>query len=233
MRIVAVIPARLESTRLPRKLLLDETGKPLIRHTVEAVKACGQIDQLYVATDSREIEAACGPYTHVLMTGEARNGTERVAWVLGEINADLVVNVQADEPEITPEHIEALIEAATMIPTCDMATLATSATVPDQECEHVVKVERSTGGFATRFSRKGLAKGVRHLGVYAYSPAFLRWFVDQKPTQGEQAEHLEQLRALDKGCRIRVAMIQHAERGIDTEEDYAAFVARQEKMAHA
>lgn len=226
MQIVAIIPARLESTRLPRKLLLEETGRPLIQHTVTAVRAYEPFSRVIVATDSDEIAAACDQYTHVVKTGESRNGTERVASILDQIDADLIVNVQADEPEVEQSHLAALIEAAIDIPGCDMATLATTATVKDQESESVVKVERSNAGFAQRFSRKGLQKGMRHIGVYAYRPDFLRWFVAQRPTQGEQAEHLEQLRALDKGCRIRVGMVQHAERGIDTQEEYAAFVAR-------
>lgn len=229
MRIIAVIPARLESTRLPRKLLLDQTGKPLIRHTVEAVNACKRIDRVYIATDSSEVAKAAGKYVHILETGPARNGTERIASVLDQVDADLVVNVQGDEPEITTLHLSELIDAAIAFPTCDMATLATNALDADQESPDAVKVERSAGGFATKFSRKPLPKGLRHIGVYAYSPAFLRWFVAQRPTANEEAEKLEQLRAFDKGCRIRVATVQHAERGIDTSDDYLAFRIRMEK----
>lgn len=228
MRVVAIIPARLESTRLPRKMLLGDTGEPLIVHTANAVRNCRDIDETIVATDSREIFDAVKHLCDVRMTKPAENGTARIAQLLNRIGeADLIINIQGDEPEIDPDHLSRLINAAMEIPSCDMATLCTGATMSDQADPNVVKVKRNTAGsYATEFSRIRMANSHRHIGVYAYRPEFLEWFVKQPPSAREISQRLEQLRALDAGCRIRVVSVPQHHYGIDTREQYDAFVSR-------
>lgn len=232
MRVVAIIPARLESTRLPRKMLLDETGEPLIVHTADAVRNCRDIAEVIVATDSETIFHAVKHLCDVRMTKAADNGTARIAQLLNRIgDVDLIINVQGDEPEIDPDHLSKLITTANDIPSCDMATLCTGATMSDQSDTNVVKVRRNTAGsYATEFSRRPLANAHRHIGVYAYRPAFLEWFVSRPQSAREKAERLEQLRALDAGCRIRVVDVPHHHYGIDTREQYEAFVARYRRL---
>lgn len=234
MRVVAIIPARLESTRLPRKMLLGDTGHPLIAHTVECVCRCRSIDDVIVATDSPEIANAISYPAVAMMTGPAENGTARIAQLLNRIGeADLILNVQGDEPEIDPDHLSRLINAAMEIPSCDMATLCTGATMSDQADPNVVKVKRNTAGsYATEFSRIRMANSHRHIGVYAYRPEFLEWFVKQPPSAREVSQRLEQLRALDAGCRIRVVSVPHHHYGIDTREQYDAFVERHRSLVN-
>lgn len=246
-RIVAIIPARLESTRLPRKLLMAETGKTLIRETVNNLYDCLYHPALFcsviVATDSEEIARSFGSdeQTFIVRTGQHGNGTSRVNEVMqkwadsairdtmpilrGRELPGLVVNIQADEPQISPESLEILIAAATEIPGCDMATLATSLGPGDQENPNIVKVFVGDGGTAEWFTRGPSIANYRHIGVYAYTPHFLKWFAAQPPTENEKRESLEQLRALDAGCRIRVAVVDHPFYGIDTRADYDRFVA--------
>ena len=229
MNVLIVIPARLESIRLPRKLLLNETGKTLIEHTVEAAIATGH----RVAVESNSIDI-CRAIDHLApeISTASRpepvgSGTERISRMMPSVKTpDLVVCFQADEPEIKPEHVQHLIDIATSIPGCDMATLASIATVRDQNDPNAVKVRRGEGGNAEAFSRSPMAKSYRHIGIYAYTPKFLKWYASQGPTVNEERESLEQLRALDRGCRIRVGIVDHPHRGIDTREDYDAFVRR-------
>ena len=239
MNVLIAIPARLESTRLPQKLLLAETGKPLIQHTVEAAVATGC--RVAVAADEGVYMAACMDKPFWLSRlfhcdGKHENGTSRICELIGQDEFeddvfDLIINWQADEPEIKPEHIEELIRQATMFPGCDVATLAHCKwpTIDDLRDGSVTKVE-VVRGLAARFGRSigGDRDNIyRHIGIYAYTPHALSWFCGQQPTQNEQRESLEQLRALDSGCRIRVGLVDHPYRGIDTRADYDAFVARQ------
>ena len=224
MRVVCVIPARLESTRLPGKVLLAETGKPLICHTIEAAQSCKAIDRVIVATDSDEVDRVVWDYCDVSRTRPHNCGTDRIAEVAKNFDADLIVALQADEPEIKPEHIEALVNAYQTIPGCDMATLATHLDPADAGNPNVVKVRQSCG-FATNFFRY-TGQAFHHLGLYCYSPRFLSWFASQPRTESEERMSLEQMRALDNGCRIRVAIVDHPYHGIDTHGQYDAFVAR-------
>ena len=231
MRVVCVIPARLESTRLPGKVLLAETGKPLICHTIDAIKAAGYLPM--VVTDSQEIYSTLRNDRQAEIVFDPRpsnSGTDRIAKLFDDDSparphCDLIVAVQADEPEIKPGHIEALVEAYQTIPGCDMATLATQLHTADADNQSVVKVDIWNDGFAENFSRR-MTYRHSHLGVYAYSPRFLKWFASQPRTESEERMSLEQLRALDNGCRIRVAIVDHPYHGIDTREQYDAFVAR-------
>lgn len=228
-RVVAVIPARLESSRLPRKMLREAGGRPLICHTVSAVKSCASLDRIVVATDSVEIFKAVEGMAPVCMTGPASNGTERVASIVNGLGADLIINVQGDEPEIKPESLDALIWGFNSIPGCDMATLGTAIQDGDHESMDVVKVVQY-GGFAAGFTRHPTAtnpkRTLRHVGIYAYTPRFLRWFVSQPPTTRETVDRLEQMRALENDCRIRVVPVDHPYHSIDTAEQFEAFAER-------
>lgn len=233
MKVACIIPARLDSTRLPEKPLRIAWHQPLVAWTVDNLTRdtlVRDFDHVEVVTDSAEVcRALRGVCRSTLQQGEFRNGTERIAeWVnRSEVWPDLIVNCQVDEPEIDRYYFLEMIESAIRFPACDIATLATSLTVDEQQDRNVVKVRRGAGGFATAFSRDPLAGcAYRHIGVYAYTPAFLRWYAEQKPTQGEESESLEQLRALERGCRIRVGVVDHPYRSIDTEEDLREFAER-------
>lgn len=241
--IIAVVPARFGSTRLPGKPLLSETGRPLIQHVVEAARKSKRLDRVIVATDDRRIfDAVLGFGGEAVMTrADCASGTDRVAEVAAGIpEASIVVNVQGDEPEIEAESIDLLVdlllEAGLEIP---MATLATPINDPqvfhDASC---VKVVISTEGTALYFSRspiphdrdgsiaEGGALGLLHLGVYAYRRDFLTRYAKIPPTRLESLEKLEQLRALETGAAIKVGVVDRAAVGIDTPDDYKRFVER-------
>lgn len=239
-RIVGIIPARLGSTRFPRKVLARETGTPLVMHVVEAARRAGALGEVCVATDSAEVRDALAG-VRVLMTSlDHPNGTSRLAEaadLLGLADEDIVVNVQGDEPEIDP----ALIDAAVGALRSSGAPVATvgSPFAPgeDPANPNIVKVLRSAAGEALYFTRAlapyprdgAFAPGagpLKHVGIYVYRRAFLRRYVRLAPTPLELTEKLEQLRVLEHGERIAVALFEAHHCGIDTPEQYAAFVAR-------
>jgi len=238
---IAVIPARYASTRLPGKPLLAETGKPLIQHVVEAAQAASSIARVVVATDDWRIAQTVQAFggEAVMTRQDHACGSDRLAEAVSAGKLDLaddriVVNVQGDEPEVPPECIDRLVE---LIASSDapMATLATALGADKADDPGKVKVALALDGTAMYFSRSripydrdgaGRAGYLLHLGVYAYRAGFLRKFSALPPTPAEQAEKLEQLRALEHGYRIAVAVVDYDGSGIDTPEDYAAFVAR-------
>jgi 3-deoxy-manno-octulosonate cytidylyltransferase (CMP-KDO synthetase) len=239
MRIAAIIPARYASTRLPGKPLLNETGKPLIQHVVEAVACVDCLDEVVVATDDERIRAAVEGFGRraVMTRDDHACGTDRIAeaaGILGLGHDDLVVNVQGDEPDIAPASLVALIEMMQRTGS-PMGTLATPLPVEQAFQPARVKVVLSLDSHALYFSRSpiphdregaGDVRYLLHLGVYAYRAGFLKTFAALEPTPAERHEKLEQLRALEHGYRIAVAVVQQAGTGIDTRDDYAAFVGR-------
>lgn len=241
-RAVAIIPARLGSTRLPRKVLLDRTGKPLIQHVWEAAKQASGVSRVVIATDDDRVLAAAKGFgaETVLTSTDHPNGTSRLseaAAKLGLAGDQVIVNVQGDEPEVEPEAIDGAIATARQ-PGCSIGTVA----VPFQKGENprdpnCVKVVVDLQGRALYFSRSMIpfdrdAKGgadaacLRHVGLYAYTREFLDCYVRLAPTPLERAEQLEQLRALQHGYSIGVAVRPFARIGIDTAEQYEAFVRR-------
>ena len=234
-----VIPARMGATRLPGKPLLSETGKPLVVHTLEQVRHCTKAARVVVATDDERIAAAVrAAWGEAVMTSPGcRSGTDRVAEAARAIaGEDVIVNVQADEPEVEPASVDALIAALEGDLTVKMATLA-APLLSDEELHSpsVVKVVTDAKGDALYFSRApipfardplGPARPLRHVGVYAFRGAFLQRFAAMEPTPLERTEMLEQLRALENGVRIRVVPADRAPPGIDTPQDYEAFVRR-------
>ncbi len=233
--VVAVIPARYASTRLPGKPLLARTGKPLIQHVYERVRQCGELDRIVVATDDDRIATAVRAFGgEVAMTSPLhQTGTDRIAEAVREIDCAKVVNVQGDEPDLDPSLISTLI--GLLDHGAEMATLATPFADPqDAMLSSRVKVVIDRHHNALYFSRSRIpyANGVQtpallHLGIYGYTKAFLMRYVTLESTALEQAERLEQLRALEHGYTIKVGVVKVSSAGgIDTPEDYAAFVRR-------
>jgi 3-deoxy-manno-octulosonate cytidylyltransferase (CMP-KDO synthetase) len=238
-RVLAVIPARLASTRLPRKVLLDKTGKPLIQHVWEGAKACRSIDRIVVATDAQEVfDAVTGFGGEAVFTSpECASGTDRVAEAAAKFpNAQLIVNVQGDEPEMKPDPLDALVEGMLATPEAEMGTIGVPwpQGVPLSE-PGFVKVVTDARGYALYFSRSPIPfyrdAGARqhylkHVGLYAYRNAFLQKYAALPQTPLEKAEALEQLRALEHGHRIAVFVSEYQGYEVNTPEDYEAFVAR-------
>lgn len=239
MKVVAIIPARYASSRLPGKPLLAATGKTLIQHTVEAAMASARLDDVVVATDDETIRSAVEAFggKAVMTRSDHRCGTDRIAEAAGRLHLatdDIVVNLQGDEPEIPPACIDALVDLLTG-GEAPMATLATPLDASQADNPNRVKVVLAADGAAMYFSRSripcdrdggGNVQYLLHLGVYAYRVGFLRQFSAMSPTPCEGWEKLEQLRALEHGYRIAVAVVDYDGAGIDTPEDYAAFVKR-------
>lgn len=247
MKTVGIIPARLQSTRLPRKLLLDQTGKPLIQYIWEVANACSVLDEVIVATDSQEIvDVVVGFGGRAELTADHPSGSDRVAEVVARScsDADIIVNLQGDEPELETETIAALVQAISNS-TAEMATVAAPIRDPDvvnsPDCVKVVLDDHRNALYFSRspipFPRdrtvaEMLADGadspwLLHVGLYAYRRDFLLQMTSMAPSSLEQLEKLEQLRALQSGATIAVAVIAEAAVGIDTAEDYAGFVDRQ------
>lgn len=223
--VIAIIPARIESSRFPAKMIADASGKPLIQYTWEVASAAKSISQVCVATDSPEIAQKVTAFGgEVLMTGEHPNGTSRIAEAVREIECDVVVNLQGDEPELDPDVIDATVA---VLGDCSMATAACSLAAEEIENEHVVKVLIDPTGTAIDFVRlTDDNSAMRHIGLYVYKPAFLQTYVSMQPTQNELTRRLEQMRAIDNGFDIAVACVESQPSGIDTQEQYDAFVAR-------
>jgi len=240
-----VIPARLASTRLPRKLLLAETGKPLVQHTYEAAAQATRASGLIVAADHEEIASAVRAFGgEVCMTSPAcASGTDRVAEVARDLQGvDILVNVQGDEPELPGSSIDLVIEMLESNPELVMATLATPirdrAVLDDPSC---VKVTFDSRGRALYFSRSPIPHAREwkdellaaepplfhlHIGLYAYRRDFLLRLAKLDRTPLEKLENLEQLRVLEHGHSIGVGVVRERTVGIDTPEDYRAFVSR-------
>jgi 3-deoxy-manno-octulosonate cytidylyltransferase (CMP-KDO synthetase) len=228
MKAIAVIPARLASTRLPRKMLREIAGKPLVGLVYEAVCASPLLADVIVATDSDEILQVCGEHgwkAH-LTSRTLRSGTERVHEVAGLVAADVYVNVQGDEPMTRPEHIATLLRVMEN-PAAQVGTLMTPAAQVDIPNPNAVKVVTDLNGRALYFSRATIPydrDGVRpryfkHLGLYAYRKAALDRFVNLQESSLEISERLEQLRFLENGIPIYVGETPYDSVGVDTEED--------------
>jgi len=241
---IAVIPARYASTRFPGKPLAQDTGRYLIQHVYERVAQARIIARTVVATDDRRIAKAVRSFGGevVITRADHPSGTDRVAEVAAGLDCDLVVNVQGDEPEIEPGFVDLLVELLAADTACPVATLACPfSKVPGAEPADpaAVKVVVDRRGRALYFSRSliphcrvdadpatGAVEPLLHLGIYAYRRSFLLELASLPPAPLEQTEHLEQLRVLEHGREMAVAVVDRAAVGIDTPQDYAAFVRR-------
>jgi 3-deoxy-manno-octulosonate cytidylyltransferase (CMP-KDO synthetase) len=228
MKAIAVIPARLASTRIPRKMLREIGGRPLIGLVYEAVRSSSQLDDVIIATDSDEIIAVCrsNGWKAQLTSPMHRSGTERVHEVSRSVESDIYVNVQGDEPLTRSEHIAALIEVMRE-PTVQVGTLMTPAATVDIDNPSAVKVVTDSDGRALYFSRATIPydrdgakpQYFKHLGFYAYRKPALDCFVTLPESSLERSERLEQLRFLENGIPIHVAKTPYDTVGVDTEED--------------
>ena len=228
MNAIAVIPARLASTRLERKALRDVAGLPMVGRVYRAVSASSLLAKVVVATDSEEILTVCRQHGwEARMTSSAhRSGTERVHEVANAEPADVYLNVQGDEPLTRPEHISALL-AVMQDPAVQVGTLATPAAAEDIPNPNAVKVVTDLAGKALYFSRATIPHDRdrtspayrKHLGFYAYRKLALDRFVSLPESSLEKAERLEQLRFLENGIPIYVGHTPYDTVGVDTEED--------------
>lgn len=232
--VTAVIPARWASTRFPGKPLVALRGKPLVQHVWERASRAKRVDRVIVATDDMRIaEVAFAFGAEVALTSPKHpTGTDRLAEVAAKLkSSDLILNVQGDEPDIAPSTIDRLVGALRDDPALDMVTAANPITgAADIGNPNVVKVVTDLSRRALYFSRspipherdgRGGAVFLRHQGIYGYRRKVLLDFVKWKPTPLEQAEKLEQLRALEHGVSIGVVIVRRGSVGVDVPGDLA------------
>ena len=231
LRIAGVIPARLASTRMSRKVLREIAGRPMVEWVWRAAARSGLMDPVLVATDSEEVAAACRARSIAveLTSPECASGSDRVREVARRIDADIYVNIQGDEPMLTPEFFPPLL-ALFDRPEVQVATLAVGCPRHEIANPNAVKVVTAIDGRALYFSRaaipfdrdgQGFDGYRKHLGIYAYRKAALEQFAELLPGSLERSERLEQLRLLENGIDIYVAAAPFDTVGVDTEEDLA------------
>ncbi len=241
MKVLACIPARYSSTRFPAKVLAKETGKFLIQHTYEQICKAKLPEEILIAADDQRIADAAKTFNAkcILTSKEHKSGTDRIAEAVKETDAEIIINVQADEPEINPDDIDILAEMMIKNPDCVMATLAADFLTAEQIADtNIVKVLTDCNNRAIYFSRSvipydrhtggigEIRNYLRHIGIYAYRKDFLLKITSMPQTPLEKIEKLEQLRAIENGFGILVGKVKHTCDGIDTEQQYAEFVKR-------
>ncbi len=244
---IAIIPARYASVRLPGKLLLEINGKPLILHTLEQAKKASCVSRVIVATDDQRIfDIVSGSGNEAVMTSAGHtSGSDRIAEVAESLQeGSIIVNVQGDEPLISPETIEAAVEALIADPLADVSTICEPiVNIADVFSPNVVKVVAGKNGDALYFSRSpipflrdevnkagGLEFAIKddpallshfkkHTGLYVYRREFLLRYAKMEPTRLEKSEMLEQLRILENGGKIKVVEVEQSSIGVDTVDD--------------
>jgi 3-deoxy-manno-octulosonate cytidylyltransferase (CMP-KDO synthetase) len=232
MSAIGVIPARFGSTRFPGKPLVKILGKPLLQWVIEGAKKSRLLSEICVATDHDgifQLAEKCGARA-VMTASDLPTGSDRVFAASQKLNADVVVNIQGDEPLITGELLDLLTQPMLSDPTLPMATLGRQLKPGDLESKTTAKIVLNSRGEALYFSRfpipysrvdavsnSGIA--LKHIGLYAFRKSFLAEFCSQAPTPLELAEGLEQLRALYLGARIKVVQVDHESWGVDVPED--------------
>ena len=222
--VIGVIPARLESTRFPRKILFPISNKPMIIHVYEHALKATKLGRVMIAVDSQETIDALSDYdVELVMTSQKhQSGTDRIAEAVSNVNAEIIINIQGDEPMLDPKMIDDLVSVFDD-KTVKIATLASTViTKDDFKNPNTVKVEIDKNSNAIGFYRNISDQKInyfRHIGIYGYRKNILEQFTRLEQSENEQSLHLEQLRALDNGIPIRVAMCNYPYRGIDTLED--------------
>jgi len=230
-KVLGVIPARLASTRLPRKVLRPLLGEPLLTWVHRAASACPQLDRVIIAADSEEVMALCAArgFDAILTSPDLPSGSDRLFAVAQQIPAEIYVNIQGDEPLLEPAHINALL-APFAQPHVEVTTLKVHCSPAEINNPNAVKVVTAPDGRALYFSRAAIpfhrdsgADTVyfKHLGLYAYRHAALSRFAAFASTPLEITERLEQLRLLENNISIYVTETPHNTIGVDTEEDLA------------
>ncbi|MBN2009263.1 3-deoxy-manno-octulosonate cytidylyltransferase [candidate division KSB1 bacterium] len=241
-KVLAVIPARYASTRFPGKPLVEILGKPMIQRVYEQAEKARTLDHVIVATDDQRIFDTVEQFGgEVEMTSsDLRNGTERVAAVASKFNYDIVVNVQGDEPFIDPDAIDAAVSLLIQDSSAQMGTLVKPIdTIDELVNKNLPKVILDQQQQAIYFSRSPIPfirdvastnewlnhhRYYRHIGLYVYRNSFLPIYISLPETPLERAEKLEQLRAIENGYRIKVAIVEHAPEGIDTPDDLQTLI---------
>ncbi|HUV40698.1 MAG TPA: 3-deoxy-manno-octulosonate cytidylyltransferase [Sedimentisphaerales bacterium] len=241
MKVIICIPARYGSTRFPGKVLAKDTGKFLIQHTWQQACLAKLPHRVIIAADDhRVLEAAQSFGAECLMTRtDHKSGTDRIAEAVTKIDCDIVINLQADEPEIDPANIDCLAQLLIKNPDYQMATLAAEFQNTEEIANpDIVKVITDSNNKAVYFSRAAipydreksgvgeLHQYLRHIGIYAYRKEFLQKITTLPQTPLEKIEKLEQLRAIENGLPIIAAKVRHTCIGIDTPQQYAQFVKR-------
>lgn len=234
MKVLGVIPARYGSTRFPGKPLVSLQGRPLIQWVIQSSQKSQSLSHIIVATDDERIaQAAKAVGVEVVMTdSDLPSGTDRVYVASRSYKADVIINIQGDEPLIDGHHIDLLASAFKAEPKPEMATLGHPLSEDEIKSLNAVKVVTDQNGHALYFSRfaipysrlsaaelKDRSGALKHIGMYAYSPDFLEKFCKTAPVLLEKAEALEQLRALYMGAKIKVIEVEKAFPGVDTPED--------------
>lgn len=240
MKKVIIIPARLDSSRLPKKVLLDLKGKTVIQRVYEQCLKVKNVDGVYIATDSIEIKEVCETFTDkvIITKSTHQSGTDRIGEAVSAIDCDIVINVQGDEPFIEPSLIEALVNSFSNSDISMSSAMSKINNIKDLQNTNVVKVVTDLHNNALFFSRSlipfprdvkeiSIANEVlkkyqffRHIGIYGYRKDFLLKFVNMEQSYLEKIEKLEQLRALENGFKIKMIDANSSLIGIDTREDY-------------
>ena len=235
-----IIPARLDSSRLPKKVLLDLKGKTVIQRVYEQCLKVKNVDGVYIATDSIEIKEVCETFTNnvIITKSTHKSGTDRIGEAVSAIDCDIVINVQGDEPFIEPSLIEALVNSFSNSEISMSSAMSKISNVKDLQNTNVVKVVTDLHNNALFFSRSLIpfprdvkeissanevieeSQFFRHIGIYGYRKDFLLHFVNLEQSYLEKVEKLEQLRALENGFKIKMIKASSSLIGIDTQEDY-------------
>ena len=244
MKVLACIPARYASTRFCGKVLAKDTGKFLIQHTWEQASMAKLVDNVIIAADDHKIADAAKSFGAecILTSPDHKSGSDRIAEAVAGLNVDIVINLQADEPEIDPANIDYLAKLLIDNPDYQMATLAADFENSEQIADpNIVKVIADRNNRAIYFSRSAIPYDrqkagigqpdnyLRHIGIYGFRKEFLLNITSLPQTPLEKTEKLEQLRAIENGCSIIVGKVKHSCDGIDTPEQYAEFVKRQKE----
>lgn len=243
MRVVAVIPARWDSTRLRGKVLADINGKPMVQHVWERVSAAHEVDEVVVAVDKERVLKTVESFggRAVFTAPEQPSGTDRIAEVASTVDADVFINVQADEPLVHPLMVDNLAQVFEYERDIQMATLITRIKDPAEITDpNVVKIVVDRKGFALYFSRSPIpyvcekkergsesealtedthSRYFKHIGLYAYTKDFLFTYTNLPKSTLETDEKLEQLRVLEHGYKIKAVEVRYDTIGVDTEED--------------
>ncbi|MDY0403617.1 3-deoxy-manno-octulosonate cytidylyltransferase [Sulfurovum sp.] len=241
MRTVVIIPARLGSSRLPGKVLLDICGKPMIQHVYEAARKATKIDDVYIATDAEEVKDVCSTFTDkIIMTSTVHeSGTDRLAEAIEKIDCDCVINVQGDEPLIDPKLIDALAVQMQASDEEMVSAMHKILSTSELKSPNAVKVTVDNRSYALYFSRSIIPhhrddweallnhhetipvplRFYKHIGIYGYSTSFLKMYANLEQTYLEKLEKLEQLRVLENGFSIKMVETEYEPVGVDTLED--------------
>ena len=221
MKIIGIIPARYGSTRFPGKPIAVIAGKPMIQWVYEAARKSKILGRVIIATDDKRILDCAAKFTKdVMLTPEFNSGTDRLAYAAKDIDCDIVVNIQGDEPLIKPEVITAAVAPLAEIPAIYVGTIATEfETDSERDDPNNVKVIVDKNNFAIYFSRLPLPAALKHIGLYVYRKDFLMKFSGLKQTELELKEKLEQLRIIENGYKIYVTKTGYKTVGVDTKGD--------------